>query len=84
MARIEIYTTPTCGFCMMAKGLLDTYKVEYEETTVVEPHKRQEMMQRAHGRYTVPQVFIDGQHIGGYDELSGLERRGKLKPLIAA
>lgn len=84
MARIEIYTTPVCGFCIAAKRLLTQKNQSFEETDVMRsPEKRQEMMTRAHGRHTVPQIFINGQHIGGCDELYALDRAGKLDPLLA-
>ena len=85
MPRIEIYTTPWCPYCIAAKRLLETKGVNYEETDVSrDPAMRSEMMQRAPGRHTVPQIFIDGRHIGGCDELHALDRAGKLDPLLAA
>ena len=83
MAKIEIYTTPFCGYCARAKGLLDGKGAAYEETDVMmDETKRSEMRERAK-RTTVPQIFINGQHIGGSDELAALERAGKLDPLLA-
>lgn len=82
-AHVEIYSTPTCPYCMMAKGLLDDKQVQYEDTTVLDPALREQMMERAHGRRTVPQIFINGQHIGGFDDISALDRAGKLDPLLA-
>jgi glutaredoxin 3 len=83
MAKIEIYTTPFCGYCARAKGLLESKGAEYEEMDVMEdPAKRAEMRERAR-RTTVPQIFINGQHIGGSDELHALDRAGKLDPLLA-
>ena len=73
MARVEIYTTPFCGYCARAKGLLDKKGAAYEEM---------EMRERTR-RSTVPQIFINGQHIGGSDELSALEQAGKLDSLLA-
>lgn len=85
MPKIEIYTTQTCGYCQMAKRLLNSKGVEYSEINVAaDPERRAEMMQRAHGGRTVPQIFIDGQHVGGCDELYDLDRRGRLDPLLAA
>ncbi len=85
MPRIEIYTTPWCPYCIAAKRLLETKGVPYEETDVSgDPAMRAAMMQRAKGRHTVPQIFIDGRHIGGCDELHALDRAGKLDPLLAA
>ena len=85
MAKVEIYTSPLCGFCHSAKRLLNAKGVAFEETNVMmSPAKRQEMMQRANGRHTVPQIFINGQHVGGCDDLYDLERAGKLEPMLAA
>ncbi len=85
MPRIEIYSTPWCPFCIAAKRLLDRKGVAYEDTDVSgNAQLRQEMMQRANGRYTVPQIFIDGVHVGGCDDLHALDRAGKLDPLLAA
>jgi glutaredoxin 3 len=83
MAKIEIYTTPFCGYCARAKGLLDKKGAAYEEMDVMmDEKKRSEMRERAK-RTTVPQIFINGQHIGGSDELAALEQAGKLDPLLA-
>ena len=83
MAKIEIYTTPWCGYCARAKALLDKKGAAYEETDVMEDSvKRTEMRERSR-RTTVPQIFINGQHIGGSDELSALEQAGKLDALLA-
>ena len=83
MARIEIYTTPWCGYCARAKALLEKKGAAFEETDVMEDAvKRTEMRERSK-RTTVPQIFINGQHIGGSDELAALERAGKLDPLLA-
>lgn len=82
---VEIYTTPFCGFCHAAKRLLTQKDVSFVETDVsADAAKRQEMMRRAHGRHTVPQIFIDGMHVGGCDELYALERAGKLDPMLAS
>jgi len=83
MARIEIYTTPFCGYCARAKGLLDRKGAAYEEMDVMmDDRKRTEMRERSR-RTTVPQIFINGQHIGGSDELAALDQAGKLDPLLA-
>jgi glutaredoxin 3 len=83
MAKIEIYTTPFCGYCARAKSLLDRKGAAYEEMDVMmDDKKRSEMRERAK-RTTVPQIFINGQHIGGSDELAALEQAGKLDPLLA-
>ncbi|MDF3606963.1 glutaredoxin 3 [Paracoccus sp. DMF-8] len=85
MAKVEIYTTPTCPYCIRAKALLKTKGVDYQETDVSrDPTLRDAMMQRAGGRRSVPQIFIDGQHIGGSDDLHALDARGGLDPMLAA
>ena len=84
MKPVTIYTTPICGFCAAAKRLLDQKGVAYDEIDVMrDAEKKQEMMQKA-GRHTVPQIFIDGAHVGGCDDLYELERAGKLDPMLAA
>ena len=85
MATVEIYTTPLCGYCHAAKRLLTAKGAGYAEHDVsADPARRQEMVQRANGRRTVPQVFIDGTHVGGFDDLAALDRAGKLDPLLSA
>ena len=85
MKPVEIYTSPLCGYCHAAKRLLMQKGVSFSETDVSrQPEKRTEMMSRANGRHTVPQIFIGETHVGGYDDLSALERAGKLDPLLAA
>jgi glutaredoxin 3 len=82
MAKIEIYTTPWCGYCARAKGLFDRKGAVYNEVDVMEDTgKRAEMRERSK-RSTVPQIFIDGQHIGGSDELADLEQSGELDALL--
>jgi glutaredoxin 3 len=83
MAKIEIYTTPFCGYCSRAKSLLDSKGAEYEETDVMMDEKKRAEMRERSKRSTVPQIFINGQHIGGSDELAALEQAGKLDPLLA-
>ena len=84
MNTIEIYTSPFCGFCHAAKRLLSAKGVNYIEIDVAaDPSRRREMMQRAMGRHTVPQIFIDDRHVGGCDDLYALERAGRLDPLLA-
>ena len=84
MARVELYTKATCPYCARARRLLDDKGVAYDEYEISQdPGKRAEMMQRANGRSTVPQIFIDGRHIGGSDDLAELERRGQLDPMLA-
>jgi glutaredoxin 3 len=85
MAKVEIFTKAFCPYCSRAKHLLDAKGADYEEIdlTMGGP-RRAEMIERAGGRTTVPQVFIDGKHIGGSDDLAALEGRGGLDPLLAA
>ncbi len=83
MTKVEIYTTPICGYCARAKMLLDKKSVEFEEINLFQtPNRREEMMTRSGGRYTVPQIFINGNSVGGCDELYALERQGKLDTLL--
>lgn len=85
MASVEIYIKPTCGFCHMAKRLLNSKGISFAEVDIsAQPHRRSEMIQRAKGRSTVPQIFIEGAHVGGCDDLFALERGGKLDALLAA
>lgn len=84
MKTVEIYTSSLCGYCFAAKRLLTQKGVSFAEIDVGgDPEQRQTMMSRAGGRHTVPQIFIGGQHVGGYDDLSALDRAGKLDPLMA-
>ena len=83
MARIEIYTTPTCPYCHAAKALLADKGVSYTEISVLDPALREAMTARAHGRRTVPQIFIGDTHVGGYDDMAALDRQGGLDPLLA-
>ena len=84
MTPVEIYTTPICGFCSAAKRLLNSKNVPFAETNVmINPGKKAEMIQRANGSRTVPQIFIGGKHVGGCDELHALERQGKLDAMLA-
>nr|WP_319248807.1 glutaredoxin 3 [uncultured Celeribacter sp.] len=84
MQPVTLYTTPICPFCVAAKRLLDSKGVSYTDIDVMaSPERRQEMMQKAHGRHTVPQIFIGDTHVGGCDELHALDRAGKLDPLLA-
>jgi glutaredoxin 3 len=79
MMRIILYGTHYCGFCRAAKQLLSAKGFDFAEIDVAEePGRREEMVARAGGRLTVPQIFIDGTHVGGYEELVDLDRAGKL------
>ncbi|WP_133485300.1 glutaredoxin 3 [Aliiroseovarius marinus] len=84
MQPVTIYSSPLCGFCHAAKRLLNSKNVEFEEINVLmKPERKQEMMSRANGRHTVPQIFVGDIHVGGCDDLYDLERSGKLDPLLA-
>lgn len=83
MAKVEMYTTMWCGYCARARGLLNRKGVAFEDIDVeADSSKRDEMIQRAHGRTTVPQIFIDGVHVGGSDDLAALDHAGKLDALL--
>ncbi len=84
MKPVEIYTSPLCGFCHAAKRLLNQKGVEFTEIDVFrDPTRKPEMIERANGGRTVPQIFIGETHVGGCDDLYALEREGKLDPLLA-
>ncbi|MBL4769175.1 MAG: glutaredoxin 3 [Rhodobacteraceae bacterium] len=85
MQPVEIYTSPSCGFCHAAKRLLKQKGVNFSEFNVLtDPGRKPEMIQRANGGRTVPQIFVGDTHVGGCDELFALERAGKLDALLAA
>lgn len=85
MKSIEIYTTPFCGFCLRAKRLLESKGAAYREIDVSRARAlRVEMTERSGGGRTVPQILVDGEPIGGCDELYALERAGRLDALLAA
>ena len=85
MPKIEIYTKFGCPYCTRAKRLLADKGADYQEHDItMGGPKRAEMLQRAGGRSTVPQIFIGGAHVGGSDDLAALEAAGKLDPLLAA
>ena len=84
MTRILLYTTPFCGYCRAAKQLLRGKALDFEEIDVAfDADMRAEMIGRAQGLRTVPQIFIHGRHVGGYEELAELEREGKLDGWLA-
>lgn len=84
MTRILLYTTQFCGYCRAAKQLLRDKALDFEEIDVAfDAEKRAEMIERANGLRTVPQIFIHGRHVGGYEELAELEREGRLDALLA-
>ncbi len=83
MQSVELYTKQTCGFCHAAKRLLTAKGVSFSEVDINRhPDRRGEMIQRANGGRTVPQIFIGTKHIGGFDDLNALERSGKLDALL--
>jgi glutaredoxin 3 len=83
-ATVEIYTWSTCPFCLRAKSLLNKKGVNFTEYCIDgDETARLEMSQRAHGRSSLPQIFINDQHIGGCDDLYGLEKQGRLDTLLA-
>lgn len=83
MATVELYTTPICPYCHAAKELLTRKGVKFKEINVMgDTAKREEMVARANGRMTVPQIFIGATHVGGCDDLYDLDHEGKLDPLL--
>ncbi|WP_428032904.1 glutaredoxin 3 [Ancylobacter sp.] len=85
MSKIEIYTTYTCPYCRAAKALLQRKGLEFSEFNVTgDPVARSAMSSRANGRTSVPQIFIDGRHVGGCDDLYALEEAGELDALVAS
>ena len=83
--RVVVYSQPFCGYCSAAKRLLTLKGAAFTEIDVMlEAGRRDEMIQRSGGRRTVPQIFIDGRHIGGYDDLSALDKAGELDRLLAS
>ena len=85
MAEVELYTTPFCPYCTRARMLLERKGVAFTDIDITEePTRRVEMTLRAGGRTSVPQIFIDGEHIGGSDELVALDRTGELDAKLGA
>jgi len=83
MKQVEIYTGPLCAFCDRAKALLNKKRVSFKEINLAsDPNKMNEMIKKTNGMRTIPQIFIDGQHIGGNDKLQALENEGKLNSLL--
>jgi len=83
MKNVEIYTGPLCAFCDRAKALLNKKGVSFKEINLAsDPNKMDEMIKKTNGMGTVPQIFIDGHHIGGNDKLQALENEGKLNSLL--
>lgn len=85
MADIIIYSKPGCSYCHAAMAFLERKGATWTEiVAATDPEKKREMIQRSGGRMTFPQIFIDGKHIGGFDDLSALDRKGELDALLAA
>ncbi|KIN74394.1 glutaredoxin 3 [Sulfitobacter guttiformis] len=85
MKPVEIYTSPLCGYCHAAKRLLNSKGVSFSEVDVLSnPDRKPEMIKRANGGRTVPQIFVGDVHVGGFDDLNALERAGKLDALLKA
>jgi glutaredoxin 3 len=85
LADVVLYTKPGCPYCMAAMGLLTRKGVEFTEIVASnDPEKKAEMVQKSGGKATFPQIFIDGKHVGGSDDIHALDRRGELDPLLAA
>ena len=83
MAKVEMYSTMWCPYCARARALLEHKGVAFTEIDLMEePGRRDEMIRRAGGRTTVPQIFINGEHIGGCDEMVALDRAGSLDPKL--
>ncbi|MBN8543286.1 MAG: glutaredoxin 3 [Alphaproteobacteria bacterium] len=84
MANVVIYTTTYCPYCVRAKDLLKRKGQTYTEINAEDDKVREEMVAKAGGRRTVPQIFIGDTHVGGFDDLYALDKDGKLDPLLAA
>jgi glutaredoxin 3 len=83
MARVEVYTTPYCGYCRQAKRLLAERGIPFEEIDLGEDDDLRAQIIERSGQRTVPQIFIDGRPIGGYEELAALDCAGRLDPILA-
>ena len=83
MKKVVIYTGPMCNFCSAAKHLLNKKKISYEEIDIgYDEKKREEMLKKSNGAKTIPQIFIEEKHVGGYVELKALENKGELDNLL--
>ena len=81
--RVIVYSSPFCGYCAAAKRLLTSKRAAFTEVDVMfDPERKLEMIERSGGRRTVPQIFIDGRHVGGFDDLSALDASGELDALL--
>ncbi len=81
-AEVKIYTTPYCGYCHAAKRLLDNKGINYDETNVMGDRAKRSWLVQVTGRTTVPQIFIDGVAVGGFDDINALDRQGKLDGML--
>ncbi|MEC9292029.1 MAG: glutaredoxin 3 [Pseudomonadota bacterium] len=85
MAKVVIYSKEYCPFCKAVKALFDSLDQAYENIDIAEhPERRDEMIEKANGRTTVPQVFVNGKHLGGNDDVQALHKKGQLQPLLYA
>lgn len=84
MAQVTIYTTKVCPYCIRAKQLLERKGIEFQEISAEDEAVREAMIQKAGGRRTVPQIFINNHHVGGCDDLYALDKAGKLDPMLNA
>jgi glutaredoxin 3 len=84
MAEVKIYTTKLCPYCIRAKALLTQKRVAFEEIDVGNDPEKRRWLRDLTGRHTVPQIFINGKGVGGYDDIAALDRKGQLDPLLAA
>lgn len=83
--KVEIFTGANCAYCVAAKNLLKSKGLDYEEFRIdLDPARREEMLARSANRRTVPQIFINGEHVGGFDDLAAADRSGKLAQMIEA
>jgi glutaredoxin 3 len=81
--KVEIFTGANCAYCVAAKNLLKSKGLDYEEFRIdLDPARREEMLVRAANRRTVPQIFVNGEHVGGFDDLVAADRSGKLSQMI--
>ncbi|NII11806.1 glutaredoxin 3 [Oleiagrimonas sp. C23AA] len=85
MANVQMYSTAVCPYCVAAKNLLKSKGLEWEEVRIdTDPARRDEMLERSGGRRTVPQIFINDTHVGGYDDLVAADRSGELAKILDA
>ncbi|MBM4376046.1 MAG: glutaredoxin 3 [Deltaproteobacteria bacterium] len=83
LAKVSVYTTRYCGYCVAAKRLLDKKGAQYVEVSADDRADLRNWLIDATGRHTVPQIFINGRSVGGYDDIATLEKQGKLEPMLA-